>query len=148
MGLGVDRFGTDSGKHAKLSGKRTDDIIRCIDRNADNGDVLFAVRDSHSAYDIFGIQRQKMVEFFDRILIFYDNADQGNACVHVVPHFPVTGSVLLLLSPTDMPVKMLRDFMHFRTGVAPVSGGLHKKTCAPGAGEEKGNKKRFPVEFL
>ena len=75
MGLGVDRFGTDSGKHAKLSGKRTDHIIWSVNCHTDDGNVLLTVRDSHSSHNIFGIHGKKMIQFLYRVLLFHDNAD-------------------------------------------------------------------------
>ena len=48
-------FCADAGQHAEFSGKCTDDVTRCVDGDADNGNAFFPVWQSHPSDDVFPV---------------------------------------------------------------------------------------------
>ena len=78
----VNCFGTDARKHAQLSGQRANGVCRSIHGDADDGQVLFPVGDSHTSDDEAAVFTQQVIQLIYGFRAVQYNADQGDPGFH------------------------------------------------------------------
>lgn len=74
----IDGLRAHVGKHAELSRQGADRILRRVDNNADDVDILILVRNAHAADDILAVFVKELVELRRLVPLAYDDSDKAN----------------------------------------------------------------------